>query len=167
MDFRSRDRYRHAVEELAVPTGEGQMLLALKSVERARQSHVRAPDSRESHVGHHLIGGGRPAFEASIAWLPKLGLRVRRGCFRWATAGYLGSVGAGTVALIAVAVAYAYAHGWRDVSLAIVAALAAIPASELTIQIVQRTSYISRPAVSRFGTTRCRRCATMVIVRRS
>ena len=24
MDFRSRDRYRHAVEELAVPTGEGQ-----------------------------------------------------------------------------------------------------------------------------------------------
>ena len=31
MDFRSRDRYRHAVEELAVPTGEGQLLLALKS----------------------------------------------------------------------------------------------------------------------------------------
>ena len=47
MDFRSRDRYRHAVEELAVPTGEGQLLLALKSVERARQAHVRAPDSRE------------------------------------------------------------------------------------------------------------------------
>ena len=29
MDFRSRDRYRHAVEELAVATGEGQLLLAL------------------------------------------------------------------------------------------------------------------------------------------
>ena len=41
MDFRSRDRYRHAVEELAVPTGEGQLLLALKSVERARQMHVQ------------------------------------------------------------------------------------------------------------------------------
>src|SRR5436190_17175391 len=37
MDFRSRDRYRHAVEELALPTGEAQMLLALKSVERARR----------------------------------------------------------------------------------------------------------------------------------
>ena len=37
MDFRSRDRYRHAVEELAEPTGEGQLRVALKSVERARQ----------------------------------------------------------------------------------------------------------------------------------
>ena len=44
MDFRSRDRYRHAVEELASPTGEAQ-LLALKSVERARQVHV-APRTR-------------------------------------------------------------------------------------------------------------------------
>src|ERR671918_170770 len=39
MDFRSRDRYRQAVEELADPSGEGQLLLALKSVERARQAH--------------------------------------------------------------------------------------------------------------------------------
>jgi cyclic beta-1,2-glucan synthetase len=28
MDFRSRDRYRQAVEELAVPTGDGQLRLA-------------------------------------------------------------------------------------------------------------------------------------------
>src|SRR5678815_721741 len=33
MDFRSRDRYRHAVEELAPSTGEGQLLIALKSIE--------------------------------------------------------------------------------------------------------------------------------------
>src|SRR4030095_6840169 len=37
MDFRSRDRYRHAVEELAEPTGEGQIRVALKSVERGRR----------------------------------------------------------------------------------------------------------------------------------
>src|SRR5215207_4427920 len=46
MDFRSRDRYRHAVEALARPTGEAQLLLALKTVERARQIHVRTPDAR-------------------------------------------------------------------------------------------------------------------------
>ena len=44
MDFRSRDRYRQAVEELAEPTGEGQLRVALKSVERARQS--RTADGR-------------------------------------------------------------------------------------------------------------------------
>ena len=96
MDFRSRDRYRHAVEELAVPTGEGQLLLALKSVERARQAHVRAPDSRESHVGHHLIGAGRRQFERSVAWRPDLTQRVRRLFFACATPGYLGTIAAGT-----------------------------------------------------------------------
>ena len=35
MDFRSRDRYRHAVEELADPTGDSQLRVALKSIERA------------------------------------------------------------------------------------------------------------------------------------
>ena len=67
MDFRSRDRYRHAVEELAEPTGDGQLRVALKSVERARQVAEQTPDARGAHVGYHLIGGGRRQFEQSIA----------------------------------------------------------------------------------------------------
>ena len=101
MDFRSRDRYRHAVEELAEPTGEGQLLLALKSVERARQAHVRTPDARDAHVGYHLIGGGRRQFERSVAWQPDLTQRVRRLFFACATPGYLGTIAAGTALLVA------------------------------------------------------------------
>ena len=48
MDFASRDRYRHAVEELAEPTGDGQVRVALKSVERARQIAERAPGERSA-----------------------------------------------------------------------------------------------------------------------
>src|SRR5207247_3798728 len=44
MDFVSRDRYRHAIEELAEPTGDGQVRVALKTVERARQIAERTPD---------------------------------------------------------------------------------------------------------------------------
>src|SRR5574339_736533 len=102
MDFRSRDRYRHAVEELAVPTGEGQMLLALKSVERARQAHVQTPDSVESHVGYHLIGAGRRQFERSVAWQPDVPQRVRRLVFAWAAPAYLGAIAAGTALLVAI-----------------------------------------------------------------
>ena len=146
MDFRSRDRYRHAVEELAVPTGEGQLLLALKSVERARQSHVRAPDSRESHVGHHLIGAGRRQFERSVAWHPDFTQRVRRLFFACATPGYLGTIAAGTGLLVAIAVLYAWWHGWRGSSLVFVGLLAAVPASELAIQLLQRMiSYLIPP----------------------
>ena len=146
MDFRSRDRYRHAVEELAVTTGEGQMLLALKSVERARQAHVRTPDSIESHVGYHLIGAGRRQFERSVAWQPDVKQRVRRLFFACATPGYLGSITAGTALLVAIAVAYAWWHGWRGAPLIFVALLAAVPASELVIQLMQRMiSYLIPP----------------------
>jgi cyclic beta-1,2-glucan glucanotransferase len=146
MDFRSRDRYRHAVEEVAVPTGEGQMLLALKSVERARQAHVRDPGSIESHVGYHLIGAGRRQFERSVASQPDLIQRLRRLFFAWATLGYLGTIGAGTLMLVAVAVAYAASYGWRGTFLVLVAFLALVPASELTIQLLQRLiSYLIPP----------------------
>ena len=146
MDFRSRDRYRHAVEELAVPTGEGQMLLALKSVERARQEHVRTPDSRESHIGYHLIGPGRRQFERSVAWQPDLTQRVRRLFFACATPGYLGTIAAGTALLGSIAVGYAWRYGWRGTSLVFVALLATVPASELAIQLLQRMiSYLIPP----------------------
>ncbi|MBI4265245.1 MAG: hypothetical protein HY657_12785 [Acidobacteria bacterium] len=146
MDFRSRDRYRHAVEELAVPTGEGQLLLALKSVERARQVHVRSPESGAAHVGYHLIGGGRRQFERSVAWRPDLMHRLRRLFFACATPGYLGTIAAGTAVLATLAVSYAWWYGWRGASLVVVAALTAVPASELIIQLLQRLiSYLIPP----------------------
>ena len=138
MDFRSRDRYRHAVEELAVPTGEGQLLLALKSIERARQVHVRSADARAAHVGYHLIGGGRRAFENSVAWRPDANLRIRRLFFAWATPGYLGTIMAGTALLVGVAVRFAWLHQWRGMPLAFVGLLLIVPASELVIQLLQR-----------------------------
>jgi cyclic beta-1,2-glucan synthetase len=52
MDFRSRDRYRHAVEELAVPTGEGQLLLRSQERRAARQVHVR--HRRRARVARRL-----------------------------------------------------------------------------------------------------------------
>ena len=73
MDFRSRDSYRHVIEELAPLSGEAQQLLALKVVERARQAYLKAPDSRAAHVGYHLIGAGRRALEQSTAWRPTAG----------------------------------------------------------------------------------------------
>ena len=146
MDFRSRDRYRHAIEELAPSTGEGQLLIALKSIERARQSHVKAPDARESHVGYHLIGAGRRRFDRSVAWRPDLRQRVRRLFFACATPGYLGTIAAGTALLVALAAIHARSYGWHGSALVLVALLTMVPASELVIQVVQRLiSYLIPP----------------------
>ena len=114
MDFRSRDRYRHAVEELAEPTGDGQLRVALKSVERARQVAEQTPDARGAHVGYYLIGRGRRQFEKGIGWVAwPAGSESGALFFRHATPGYLGTIASGTAALVAAAVVYAYAHGWR------------------------------------------------------
>jgi cyclic beta-1,2-glucan synthetase len=138
MDFRSRDRYRHAVEELAHPSGDAQLRLALKTVERARQLYLKAPNDPAAHVGYHLIGAGRRSFERSIAWRPDAWYRLRRWCFAWATPIYLGLIAAGTVALVAIAVAYAADHAWHGASLVLVTVLTLVPASELVIQLLQR-----------------------------
>ncbi|MEQ1871063.1 MAG: carbohydrate-binding protein, partial [Vicinamibacterales bacterium] len=138
MDFRSRDRYRHAVEEMAGLTGEAQLRVALKAVERARQIAERTPAERSAHIGFYLIGGGRHQFEHGIGWSPRLLLRMRRLFFRWATPGYLGTIALCTAALMTAAQVFAYAHGARGGMLVWLAILTIVPASELTIQIVQR-----------------------------
>jgi cyclic beta-1,2-glucan synthetase len=137
MDFRSRDRYRHAVEELAEPTGEGQIRVALKSVERARRVAELTANVRETHVGYYLIGNGRRQFERSVDWTPSLAQRLRRWFFRYATPGYLGTISLGVALLVAAALRYSLANGWQDASLFAVALLVMIPASELIIQVVQ------------------------------
>ena len=140
MDFRSRDRYRHAVEEMAEPTGEAQVRVALKSVERARQVAERTPDARERarrllpdrrrppavRAGHRL--GSRAlrrasAARSSVTRRPATSARSRSAPRRSSRA----------------AVVYARAHGWRGADAGLVVALLTlVPASELTIQIVQR-----------------------------
>ncbi len=167
MDFRSRDSYRHVIEELAAPTGEAQVLLALKVVERTRQTHRVSPDSRAAHVGYHLIGKGRRSLEQSIGWRPTLKQRARRYTFALATLGYLGFVTTGTSVLIGLAVAYAMRHGWSGVWLTALALLVAVPASEVTIQCLQRLiTYLVPPSrLPRLELTAVPKLArTMVIV---
>jgi len=134
MDFASRDRYRQAVEELAERTGEAQMRVALHCIERARAAAGRAAGGhRALHVGYHLIGGGRRTLEADVDYRPGLRQRFRRIIFAHATAFYLGSIGILTALGVGGAMALAPGSG-ADVWVAV---LAAIPASELAVSIVQ------------------------------
>jgi cyclic beta-1,2-glucan glucanotransferase len=138
MDFASRDRYRHAVEELAEPNGEAQMRVALRSVESARQAAERDPADRAAHVGYHLIGKGRRDLETDVAYHPRLLQRLRRAVFQHATPAYLGAIGLLTAAVVAVALAYAREHGAVPGALALVAALSLVPASDVAVLAVQR-----------------------------
>ena len=139
MEFASRDRYRHAVEELADPTGEAQVRVALRAIESARQAGERwGPESSAAHVGHHLIGPGRRELEIDVAHHPGLRQRLRRALFDHATLFYLGSVALLTASGMALAIAVArgrQAPGWMQFW---VAAVVFIPASDLAVSLLQR-----------------------------
>jgi cyclic beta-1,2-glucan synthetase len=145
MDFASRDRYRQAVEELAEPTGEAQIRVALRAIESARQAAAeRGTGDRSAHVGYHLIGRGRPGLEVDVAHRPGPSSIFRRFAFAHATAAYLGSIALLTG--LCVSAAWAYARPNATVGMALVAALLTlIPASELAILIVQRLAAAIAP----------------------
>ncbi len=141
MDFLSRDRYRQAVEELAEPSGEAQLRVALRSVESARQAtELKLAGGRASHVGYHLIGRGRPDLETDVAYRPRLASRARRFLFAHATSVYLGSIGLVSAALLVPAVAYVRVLGGAPWAQAWTAALLLLPASEFAIALVQRVA---------------------------
>jgi cellobiose phosphorylase len=139
MEFASRDRYRHAVEELADPTGEAQVRVALRAVESARQAAERSgPDSSAAHVGHHLIGPGRRELGIDVAHHPRFRQRLRRALFAHATLFYLGSIALLTASGMALAVAVArgqQAPGWMQFWVAVVVL---IPASDFAVSFLQR-----------------------------
>ena len=137
MDFLSRDRYRQAVEDLADGTGEGQLRVALRTVESARQAAEGGASGRAIHVGHHLIGKGRGDLEADVAYRPRSLRRARRFVFAHATAAYLGTIGLLTALLLGLGFFYAHRQGESPWPHAWVALLLLLPASDVAIAVVQ------------------------------
>ncbi len=150
MDFAGRDRYRHALEDLAAADpqthgGEAQVRIALSTIDSARRAAGHSGIcAKTAHVGYYLIGAGRRQLEGEVHYRQGYLGRMRRWIFSQATAAYLVSLGVLTYLGVFCAYAYAGATGagvatTTGLGLAVVAALLAlIPASELAGSIVQR-----------------------------
>ena len=104
MDFLSRDQQRQAVEHLAESSGEGQVRVALKAIESARDAAANSSiANRAAHVGYHLVDRGRIDLEADLAYRPRVAVRARRALMRHATAIYLGAIALATALLLSLA----------------------------------------------------------------
>lgn len=96
MDFASRDRYRHATEEIARHGRLSEGEVARLAVEQARTA-VMAEDGsgaggRAGHVGFHLIDKGLPKLEALAEVKLSVGRRLRRVAARCPLLLYLGAI---------------------------------------------------------------------------
>ncbi|MGH7523633.1 MAG: glycosyl transferase, partial [Gemmatimonadales bacterium] len=142
MDFHSRDRYRHVIEQLArrSPMGELQITREVigESQRQATPSDEPAAD-RHGDPGYYLIGDGRRAFERVIRYRPSLLQRLLRLYLRGATPGYLGTMLLLSLAILAVPLRMASLAGASRVDLVALGLLALIPASDLALALLNRS----------------------------
>jgi cyclic beta-1,2-glucan synthetase len=96
MDFTTRDRYRHVVEEIAKQSPLSEQDVARKAIQLARQEapgrNHRSGDERKSHVGYFLIDHGRSALMKNAATNLPLLRRASRIVGRFPLFAYLFSV---------------------------------------------------------------------------
>lgn len=63
-DFATRDRYRHAVEDVSRGGALNELTVAREAVDLARKAAQRSgPEDRSAHVGYYLVDRGRPMLE--------------------------------------------------------------------------------------------------------
>jgi cellobiose phosphorylase len=145
MDFGTRDQYRHAVEEIARLSPMSEIEAAGQAVELAAQAHAGnghpgagagEAGPRTAHVGHYLIGRGRPALARAARmrtppaqWARRLGRSVPLPI-------YLGSVALVTVAVTALILSWAALHGMSPWGRAWSGLLLMICASQLGVALV-------------------------------
>jgi cyclic beta-1,2-glucan synthetase len=137
MDFPTRDRYRHSVEQMAKRARKGETTVARKALELAEAARVSDPEhDRRHHVGYYLISRGRFELERTIGYSPILRERFARFAFKHPALGYLGNIAVMTGLSVASLVAYAAGQGASRAELWLVGAMALLPVSELVISLI-------------------------------
>ncbi len=148
MDFATRDAYRHAVEELARGSGRSELEVAREAMAHAHGAGADGHDNRQKDPGFYLIGGGRLAFELALGYRAPPMRRLLRLYVGAATPGYLGTIAVLSGLMLMLPLFAAGASGVGPVSLLALVLLAAIPASDLAIALLNRSvTALVTPAV--------------------
>ena len=141
MDFSTRNLYRSAIEQLARGTNLAEIEIAARAVLAAGQAtHAVAEVVKNcrSDPGYHLIGGGRPAFEAGISYRPPLHTWPGRLSQAIGIRSYISAVALFAAAILALPLfALAFA-GLPWTWLSLLAGLGAIPAIDAAVSLVNR-----------------------------
>jgi cyclic beta-1,2-glucan synthetase len=140
MDFATRDSYRKAVEELSRGSALTEVEVATRALEMAEAASPTSDTdpslaARRRDPGYFLISDGRLALEHEIHVRVPMTVRLRRAYVRYPASGYLWTVVAFTVLIVAVPLLVSADRGL----VILVAALALVPTSDLAIALVNRS----------------------------
>ncbi len=146
MDFVSRDRYRHTIEQMARRAGLSEIELGERAVELSRNALAEDPsDDVRGHVGWWLISDGRYAFEDAVGYRRTAREALYRGPLRNRGLFYGGLLAIFTAVELALLALFVLGSGasW-PVALAILI-LAIVPLGETALTAVNRVCSLVFP----------------------
>jgi cyclic beta-1,2-glucan synthetase len=137
MNFFTRDRYRHVVEEIAKSSRHSESQVARQAIQLAKEGAARnGGDDRTAHVGFYLIGKGLAQLEGTVErrWSPLEA--VRRVSGRFPLLLYVGTIILVTAITTGSFLAKAQADGPAGWILGLMGILSLLGASHLAIALV-------------------------------
>ncbi|MDB5754509.1 MAG: cyclic beta 1-2 glucan synthetase, partial [Massilia sp.] len=149
MEFATRDNYRHVIEKLAKRCKFTEMEVAEHALALATENREPAHgglDARTRHVGYYLIGAGLPALEKRLAVRNPPGAAMARIGRAAPLATYLGGIAVFTALFTGALVHHAWNAGMDGPLLAVLALLAIIGSSQLSLALVNfMATQLTRP----------------------
>lgn len=144
MDFMTRDRYRHGLEDLARGAGISEVDVAraaLKKTEMVRALLTEPPkpdDQKRTDLGFYLISSGREELEKELGFKAN----ARRRLLRWYMANghfiYFGSINLLTALFLFICIRQGAPYSANAFLWFLLAFLGAFPASEIAVTLVNR-----------------------------
>ena len=144
LDFATRDAYRHAIEDLSRGSSHNEIEIAEQVVRRVQRVRAEPEGDGQSHEnrkidpGYYLVSTGRLGFERALGVRVPLKTRLLRLYMRSAAAAYLGTIALGTAFLVALPLLHERRPGLATWELVVLGILAAVPASDLAIALINR-----------------------------
>ncbi len=137
MDFFTRDRYRHVVEEIAKSSRHSESQVARQAIQLAREGAARqGGDDRTAHVGFYLIDKGLAQLERTVERRCSPFEALRRVGRRFPLLLYVGMIMLVTAIITGSFLAKAQADGLSAWILGLIGILSLLGASHLAIALV-------------------------------
>jgi len=137
MDFATRDRYRHVVENVAKSSPLSESEVARKAIQLAQGEMTReGGDERATHVGFHLIDAGLAQLKRRVKARPSPAELLCKVCRRIPVLLYCGAILLLSAAFAGSLAAMAHANGLRGWELGLFGLLSLLCASHLGVALV-------------------------------
>ena len=140
LDFPTRDRYRHAIEDLARGSRRTEREVTLCTLGLAKQASaaIDADRARHGDPGYHLLSDGRAGLERELGYRVPLGRRLARRYRAAAMPSYFATLGLLSGGLLALPLVLSAQAGASPLLLLLLALLALVPATDLAMAIANR-----------------------------